>query len=190
MTKKKKKNSMNNLKQESNEYVLSSSLSKLNQKRNIPESQTSTDSSISQFRPQNISRDSIKKNENLTNSYFELNNYINSKYEKLNDNIFSVNEKIHTSNETLRTTLELKINDKLDTKYFRWAVGILVAIAGIIYTLSYQRVVSDTESNKTEIINLKNRVNINQPNLYNSYFNSNKNNITEQRKDLDKVESK
>lgn len=135
------------------DYDLKRSLNKVNQSNNLFTSQTS--SSISENRQIGTDLNSANLNENIqsetTSFYFKLHESFNSRYDSLNENIKNVDNRISDSSLNLRQELEGKLEDKLDTKFFLWAIAALVSIVVLIYTLSYASVIGDTKENSNSI---------------------------------------
>lgn len=135
------------------DYDLKRSLNKVNQSNNLFTSQTS--SSMSENRQIGTDLNSANLNENIqsetTSYYFKLHESFNSRYDSLNENIKIVDNRISDSSLNLRQELEGKLEDKLDTKFFLWAIAALVSIVVLIYTLSYASVIGDTKENSNSI---------------------------------------
>jgi len=166
MAKKKKKRNRKPIVQSSrnkqNEYDLKSSLKKLNQRKNLPNSETSTEFEINKPQPSEINQSSL--NENLQNEtsaiYVKLSESFNTRYDTLNDSINNVNDKIVGSSSDLRLELETKIGEKLETKFFLLAVSVLMAVSTLIYTLSYTDLISDTKDNSESARSLEKDIEI------------------------------
>lgn len=176
---KKKKPNRNSIIQKNEDYDLKKSLDKLNQRKTFPESETSTIFEINKSQSANINSQTI--NENLTsetNIYFKLNDNINSRYDSLTKDLKSVSDKISDTNDSLRQQIESKISEKLDKNIFFYAIAVLVIITGLIFTLSYAGLLSDTKENGNQIEKLKSDVN-NQNDRINKTEN-----------DLEKIENK
>lgn len=157
---KRNKKKRNPVIQKNDEYDLRKSLGKLNQRKTLPESETSTNFEINKSQSSNINSQNI--NENLTsetNIYFKLNDNINSRYDSLTKDLKSVSEKITDSSDNLRQQIESKISEKLDKNIFFYAIAVLVVITGLIFTLSYAGLLSDTKENGNQIEKLKSDVN-------------------------------
>ena len=156
MGRKKKKNPII---PKNDDYNLKKSLSKLNQRKTFPESETSTSFEIKQSQSANLNSQTI--NDNLTsetNIYFKLNDNINSRYDSLNKDLKSVSEKITDTSDSLRLQIENKISEKLDKNIFFYAIAVLVTITSLIYALSYLGLLNDTKENSTEIKQMKSDV--------------------------------
>jgi hypothetical protein len=178
MAKRNKKNKV--IPQRKDEYDLKSSLGKLNQRKDFPSSETSTDFKVNKSQTNNINQTSLKENLNTETSsiYFQLNESFNSRYDTLNDNIKTVSDKISNSSDTLRQELEGKIEPKLDTKFFLWTIGALVIITTLIFTLSYSNLVSETKDNSNSVKSLEKDIE------------NQKNEIKDNEKDIEKIEKK
>lgn len=175
-TKKKKAQSSS-----TNDYDLQKSLNKVNQHKNLTNiEETSTSFEIDNLQSKGINQANL--NENLssetTSIFFQLNESINSRYDTLNDSIKNVNNKISDSSDTLRQELETKINSKLDTQFFLYAIGALVVITGLIFTLSYSTLISDTKDNSTSVKSLEKDIK------------NQKDEITDIEKGLEKIDKK
>jgi tetrahydromethanopterin S-methyltransferase subunit G len=145
----------------SNEYDLKSSLSKLNQRKDFPETQTSSNYKIEPSHAPNLNSESfIKEGQTETGIYFKINENINSRYDRLRDEIAAVNEKIGDSNDTLRQELEDKIEKKVGEKLFYGAVACLILIGGIIYAVSYSSLTTKGDSNEKDINRHDSRIEI------------------------------
>jgi hypothetical protein len=140
------------------DYDLKSSLQKLNQKRSLPESETSKDFQIRSENIGGLSGSGIPLYEPTDSGslILKINESINSRYDKLDQNIKQVDNKISNSNDSLRQEMEGKIDNKLDTKIFLYAVSALVVITLLIYTLSYSNLLSDNTDAKNKIRNIEN----------------------------------
>lgn len=143
--------------QKKDEYDLKKSLGKLNQRKELPNSQTSTDFEINKSQSSGLNQKSL--NENLSSEtatiYYKLNENFNSRYDNLNNSIQNVRDKINDSSDTLRQELEGKIDTKLETKFFIWTIVGLVAITTLIFTLSYSNLISETKENTNNVESLK-----------------------------------
>ncbi|TBV26822.1 hypothetical protein DMZ43_07080 [Meridianimaribacter sp. CL38] len=166
--------------QKNDEYDLKQSLSKLNQRKELPNSQTSTDFEISKSQTSGINQKILNENLNSETAtiYFKLNESFNSRYDTLNDSIQTVRDKISDSSDTLRQELEGKIDSKLETKFFIWTVVALVAIATLIFTLSYSNLISETKENSNSVKSL-------QKDMENQ-----KGEIKDLEKDIERIEEK
>ena len=166
--------------QKKDEYDLKQSLNKLNQQKELPNSQTSTDFKISKSQSSGINQKSLNENLNSETAtiYFKLNESFNSRYDTLNDSIQTVRDKISDSSDTLRQELEGKIDSKLETKFFIWTVVALVGITTLIFTLSYSNLISETKENSNSVKSL-------QKDIENQ-----KEEIKDLEKDIEKTEQK
>lgn len=147
----KKKNSVPS-KSSINEYDLKESLSKLNQRKDFPDTQTSSSYKIEQTHAPNLNSESfVKEGQTETGIFFKINENINSRYDRLRDDIAAVKEKIGDSNDTLRQELENKIEKKVGEKLFYGAVASLLLIGGIIYAISYSSLTTKADNNEKDI---------------------------------------
>lgn len=146
--------------QKKDEYDLKQSLSKLNQRKELPNSQTSTDFEISKSQSSGINQKRLNENLNSETAtiYFKLNESFNSRYDTLNDNIQTVRDKISDSSDILRQELEGKIDSKLETKFFIWTVIALVAITTLIFKISYSNLISETKENTNSVKSLQKEI--------------------------------
>lgn len=96
-----------------------------------------------------------------------------NEYTRLDDKITNFTNQNELAHNELRRELEIKIDkaksdlqnsirqisdaleEKLSYKWFSAAVAVLVAVAGIIYTLSYSRQSDEIENSAAEISNVK-----------------------------------
>lgn len=142
------------------DYDLKSSLQKLNQRRSLPESETSKDFQIKSENLGGLSGSGIPSYEPTDSGslILRINENINSRYDKLDQNIKQVDDKISNSNDSLRQEMEGKIENKLDTKIFLYAISALVVITVLIYTLSYSNLISDNSDAKNKIRNIENDI--------------------------------
>lgn len=163
-----------------NEYDLKSSLKKLNQRKNFPNSETSTSFEINKSQSSEINQSNLNENLQTETSaiYFKLNESFNTRYDTLNDSIKNVNDKIVNSSSDLRQELETKISEKLDVNFFIWTIGALIVITTLIFTLSYSNLVSETKDNSNSVKSLQKDIN------------TQKDDIKELENDNDKMEEK
>jgi hypothetical protein len=157
---------------QNSDYDLRKSLGKLNQRKKLPKSETSTNFEIKKSSAENINSTSI--NENLTdetNIYFKLNESINSRYDVLSENIQSISDKVNDSSDNLRIEVDEKLDKKLDSNIFFYAVSALILITILIFTLSYSNLISDTNDNTDKVQDLNNK-------------------IENQKEDIEKIEEK
>lgn len=142
------------------DYDLKSSLQKLNQKRSFSESETSIDFRANIENTGGLSGSGIPSYEptDSGNLILKINESINSRYDKLDQNIKQVDDKISNSSDSLRQEIESKIDNKLDTTVFKYAISALVIITVLIYTLSYSSLMTDNSENRNSMKNLENEV--------------------------------
>lgn len=144
---------------QSDPYDLKASLKKLDQHQNN-NGQIETNSTIQDKPLKRTINNSPVSNSETTGYSYERYDRLDDKFTQYKDSNESAHNQLRTELEkkisSLRTETDGNLDKKVSEKIFYGAVAVIVVIAGLIYSLSYSGLVSDTKKNNETIIKLEN----------------------------------
>lgn len=171
--KKKSKQNQNNNNKTNNNNNNSQNKSKYDVKDNLKKLSQTRKKANNNYETQSISYNDDKQFGNLNSSNIDSDYLTLDKIDNLNDKIeskiFDLSEKINITKdltfdkidskfESLRNEFNSSLDKKVNNPLFYGAVATVCLIAGIIYTLSYQKIVSDVEEIKSSNINIEEKI--------------------------------